>query len=372
VCVLIMANELKTPIGEINEVTSTKKIVLDISHRNRDTITIAIRDFRSNFDNRVRQCRDQLESQKTLLSTTEQSNEVENSAFEKEINDLENFKKESENTLQKNLTITNDIPSTDLENLNSENQTCDSQISELTKSYETSLKETEEVSKSCNNIVNELKECTIQMTNFKEQLEKMVKEENDFDSMVDKHNRELSDLLSISESTTNLVEKSLVSEFDSYNSSINSDGTSLSIISEGNIELNRQEHLKKAPEKLTSLTVFPECPVVFDIINNDEILNNDDRINGKNKWSEKQKKVYLHALTEHAKGLEPTKKLSKNQNKTIMQNVITSALKGRPEKHTYVDGTWCDVSSSEVDISEFSMDELAAHVENLTAELRAL
>jgi len=30
------------------------------------------------------------------------------------------------------------------------------------------------------------------------------------------------------------------------------------------------------------------------------------------------------------------------------------------------------VSSSEVDISGFSMDELAAHVENLTAELRAL
>jgi len=37
-----------------------------------------------------------------------------------------------------------------------------------------------------------------------------------------------------------------------------------------------------------------------------------------------------------------------------------------------VRGGFFDVSSSEVDISEFSMDELAAHVENLTAELRAL
>jgi hypothetical protein len=37
-----------------------------------------------------------------------------------------------------------------------------------------------------------------------------------------------------------------------------------------------------------------------------------------------------------------------------------------------VNGTWYDVTSSEMDISEFSMEELAAHVENLTAELRAL
>jgi len=35
-------------------------------------------------------------------------------------------------------------------------------------------------------------------------------------------------------------------------------------------------------------------------------------------------------------------------------------------------GGFFDVSSSEVDFLEFSIDELAAHVENLTAELRAL
>ena len=342
-----MANEPRPVIVEINTVISTKKGVREISHLNRNEITDAIRIFRSKFNEQLESLNTELKNKEQLLSSKKSANENVFSTFDADITGLKNKIAEHNEMLQTTVTNNNNHPITNLDDLNTENKNCDSEIAELKKTVENSIQEEKDVLILSDKIVESIKQCTSEITGLQDKLQSIVKAEYDFSSSVNSHNDELSDLLVVSELMTSSIEKGVIEEFDNYVECIESDKKSLQNVAAVVSDVKKQptqNNGKPTEQQVKDFNNFIDARALAR--------------NGGIKLNPKQTGRRETYKREYAQ----------NGQKTIDKFEDEMVKNTREWKI----GGFFDVSSSEVDISEFSMDELAAHVENLTAELRAL
>jgi len=348
----------------LGEVDSIKQVVLSSTHTHKDQITASILEFKSKFNNRIVSLTGELSENNTKTSMMISDNELAKKEFDRSISVLQDILGLEKKKLVQTKTKTNDPTHTkNVENLTSEIQKCDADIQKIKKENEslqtkiTSITEQLVLTKTEITGMNDDK-CKLQ-TN----LTNLSSETATLSASMKTSDDRLVELIISSECQTSLIKTAVEGEFDSYNSSIDKakSENAAADIEQPVVYINSTTIT--TVEKQRSTQIYKKCPFDFEIIDTPF-----------QKWGTKQTEEYRTKLTEYAKTHNNNNPLSKKQLQQLRENVTSSASKGEPLPRypDKVTGAWCNVSASEVDISEFSMDELAAHVENLTAELRAL
>jgi len=344
---------------KINVIIDIKKTIVSQIHPQRDVILSAIVEFKKAFNTNIISLNEKLEEKKREFErlTTEMSKE--NEIYLHRSGELTT----SLDTERKNFTLfdnnMNEKNNADLiKAKQTEENSCDQTIEKLNN--ETKL--VEEKIQTFQNNLTLLKTEITKWSSTKNDLEKQFQEVkfkvSTFSNGMVISDESLVELMKESESKTRTIEEAVNNDFTVYEGEISENNAK--IVVDGNKSTGTTE---TTPGKPTSSGLFPKCPFEFKII--------DDPM--QKPWSQAQEKEYQSKLEIHAKIQNSHQKLSRPQHDKLMQHVKESKKNGFPYPYiSKTPGTWCDVSASEVDISEFSMDELAAHVENLTAELRAL
>ena len=348
----------------VGDVDAQKKVILLSTHTQKDEITASILEFKSKFNNRIESLTLELSENNIKSSKMISDNELATQEFNRIINVLqENLSLEKKKLLETK-TKTNDKTHTkSVENLTSEIHKCDADIQQCKKeneSLQTKIKSSTEQLVLTKNEITSMNEEKIKLqTN----LTKMLSETATVSASMKTSDDRLVELILGSDLKTSIIKTAVEDEFDSYNSSIDKakSENAAADIEQPVVYINSTTIT--TVEKQRSTQIYKKCPFDFEIIDTPF-----------QKWGTKQTEEYRTKLTEYAKTHNNNNPLSKKQLQQLRENVTSSASKGEPLPRypDRVTGAWCNVSASEVDISEFSMDELAAHVENLTAELRAL
>ena len=343
---------------KINVIIDIKKTIVSQIHPQRDVILSAIVEFKKAFNTNIISLNEKLEEKKREFErlTTEMSNE--NEIYLHRSGELTT----SLDTERKNFTLfdnnMNDKTADLIKAKQTEENSCDQTIEKLNN-------ENKLVEEKIQTFQNNLALLKTEITNWsskKNDLEKQFQEVkfkvSTFSNGMVISDESLVELMKESESKTRTIEEAVNNDFTVYEGEISENNAKIVV------DVNKSTGTTKTtPKKKTSSDLYTACPFVFEIV--------DDPIT--KPWSQPQQKEYQRKYEVYAKSQNNKKELSRPQHAKLMQHVITSGLNGFP--HPYKSKTsesWYDVSASEVDISEFSMDELAAHVENLTAELRAL
>ena len=344
---------------KINVIIDIKKTIVSQIHPQRDVILSAIVEFKKAFNTNIISLNEKLEEKKREFErlTTEMSKE--NEIYLHRSGELTT----SLDTERKNFTLfdnnMNEKNNADLiKAKQTEENSCDQTIEKLNN--ETKL--VEEKIQTFQNNLTLLKTEIANWSSKKNELEKQFQavkfKVSNFSNIMVISDESLVELMKESESKTKTIEEAVNNDFTFYEDEISENNAK--IVVDVN---NSNGTTKTTPEKKTSSGLFPKCPFAFDII--------DDPM--KKPWSGNQTNEYKLKLYIYARTQNSGRDLDKEQLKRLRENVQSSQKQACPLNHpSKTSESWYDVSASEVDISEFSMDELAAHVENLTAELRAL
>jgi len=330
----------------LGEVDSIKQVVLSSTHTHKDEITASILEFKSKFNNRIVSLTGELSENNTKTSMMISDNELAKKEFDRSISVLQDILGLEKKKLVQTKTKTNDPTHTkNVENLTSEIQKCDADIQKIKKENEslqtkiTSITEQLVLTKTEITSMNDDK-CKLQ-TN----LTNLSSETATLSASMKTSDDRLVELIISSECQTSLIKTAVEGEFDSYNSSID------------------RTKIENGAEVISYVTPAP--------------------VQKNSKPTEQEISKYKEFVTKIANDKNGNQKLTREQIARIDKYVRQYGANGQTEKDNFeremaaysrrkTSGGFFDVSSSEVDISEFSMDELAAHVENLTAELRAL
>jgi len=351
--------EANSTLEKIQVVVDNKKIIVNLVHPQKEVVKTAIDDFKKAFNIRIGSLNEKLEENKRECEklSIEISDETEN--IRKCTGDLE---KDLQNQKDANAVCQTNVSEKSekdfIEGKKADEKKAQEAIDNLNHDNKVTENNIQELQKNITSLEADIISCSSRKEIFEKQLREVETRVYNFsDTMVviDKH---LVELIKDSEVKTKSIEEAVDNSFTFYEGEI-AENTVKSVV-DGN---NSTGTTEPTPGKKTSSFLFPKCPFSFDII--------DDPM--QKHWSTVQTNEYQNKLEIHAKTQNSDIKLTRKQHDLLMRNVKSSQKQACPLTHkSTTAGSWCDVSASEVDISEFSMDELSAHVENLTAELRAL
>jgi len=330
----------------VGDVDAQKKVILLSTHTQKDEITASILEFKSKFNNRIESLTLELSENNIKYSQMLSDNELATNEFNRIISVLqENLSLEKKKLLETKNKTNDQKHTKSVENLNSEIQKCDADIQKFKKENE-SLQT--KITSSTEQLVltkNEITSMNEEKTKLQTNLTKMLSETATVSASMKTSDDRLVELILGSDLKTSIIKTAVEDEFDSYNSSI---------------DITKIEN---GAEVISYVTPAP--------------------VQKNSKPTEQEISKYKEFVTKIANDKNGNNKLTREQIARIDKYVRQYGANGQTEKDNFeremaaynrrkTGGGFFDVSSSEVDISEFSMDELAAHVENLTAELRAL
>jgi len=351
-----MAIETTPEVVKITEVNQIKLNVLDTIHSNKDTITEVIREFKSKFDNNLAESKKELYDKKNELEMKKKSNLDEISRFEKVITDMKNKIQEHEQQVHTDVDNKADIIfQSNLQSLNDENQNNDDDINDLNKTLEKNMEEIEKAETLSKETIQKIQQSKTTLNELSNKFNEIETELEHLKYVETTKITNISELLDISEFNTKFIDAAVDKEFDSYDSSITLKDDSMqenlnSQVNQNPMTTSSQDNGKPNEQQLLEFT---------NKVNRIAL----ERTNGRPlKVAQiNSKQVFINQYKANAKTGE-----------LLLNDRILKLDQKDKSKKRHTKEALYDVSSSEVDISEFSMEELAAHVENLTAELRAL
>jgi len=352
-----MPESTTTAQNEVENVITTKENILNNMNEPRKVIIQAISDFKNTFNTKITKLSTIFDEKKIVLGSLNDEITQQKNSFKSKFKNLEEKIAFMEDKISDtNNKITNDkTHSEKIQVFLDSDRDCDLEITRLENENDTTKTNIEQLEIESESITKQIVEIKTKMVSSQTDLDAIILKTNNFSQKVSDSDEHIIENLLNTGIQTMKIDRYVHAGNEEYSESITKQNTE----AESVIELNPQ----KAPEEKNSSTRYKGCPFEFKII--------DDL--GAKPWSKDQTNEYKNELSKYAIKYNGDRRLNDAQKKSFFGNVSSSQKNGEPLVHNSKTlGTWFDVSSSEVDISEFSMDELAAHVENLTAELRAL
>jgi len=362
----------------MKQINITKENVLEATHTTKTTVTEVIRVCKQKFAENINNLETELKKTETELVEKKVVHEAESHKFDAVIAGMNTeIQKHRKNLQTDQTTQEHDNNKQTLEKFVNTNKKHDADITELKKK----LTDTQQQEKSGESLSSKnttrIQDSKNQIVKLTSDLSNIEKELQDLDGRETASKENISYLLSISEEKTGLITRAVDEEFISYTTSfqvpkemLKPNNTQKARTNAASIQVPKEMLEPNNTQK--ARTIWPECDFDFDVYN---------YVEG-HSWNTKQKHEYETKLKEYVKNKNLSNKIHKDQEKRIRENVESSVKQGKPLKKKSTAESWCDVSSSQADTSEFSNDEpdiskysidqLAAHVQNLTAELRGL
>jgi len=371
VCVLIMATEtIHEDQKNMKQIDTIKENVLQATHTAKTTVTEVIRVCKQNFAENINNLETKLKKTETELVEKKVVHEAESRKFDAVIEGMKTDIEQYRNKLQTDQTTQEHINNKQtLEKFVNTNKKHDADITELKKKLtDTQQKQKlgELLSSKNTTLIENSKN---QIVKLKSDLINIENELQDLDSRETASKENISCLLSLSEERTGLITRAVDEEFTSYTTSfqvpkemLKPNNTQKARTNAASIQVPKEMLEPNNTQK--ARTIWPQCDFDFDVY---------DYVEGRS-WNTKQKQEYATKLKEYVKNNNLWNTNRNDQQKKILENIDLSVRLGKPQalKQKSTAGSLCNVSSSQADISKFSIDQLAVHVQNLTAELRGL